>query len=92
MAARSRDEALDLFEVYRADWLEEARHVAFRLYWQSEQPITIDDVRAECPPPPWADPRVMGAVFRGWVAVGYVNSRRRTCHRRPIRLFMPPSA
>jgi hypothetical protein len=90
MTTQSRDEALDLFEVHRAAWLAEARQAAILLYRRVERPITVDDVRAECPPPGYYDPRVMGAVFTGWNAVGYINSRRRACHGRPIRLFEPP--
>jgi hypothetical protein len=85
----SRDEALALFETHRAAWLAEARRTAFLLYRQAGRPITVDDVRMACPPPAGSDPRVMGAVFTGWTAVGYVNSRRRACHGRPIRLFAP---
>lgn len=90
MTTQSRDEALDLFEIHRAAWLAEARRVAILLYRRVERPITVDDVRAECPPPAYSDPRVMGAVFTGWTPVGFTNSRRRACHGRPIRLFEPP--
>lgn len=88
-ATNARDEALALFEMYRAEFLARARNAALRLYRRVGRPITIDDVRAECPPPGDIDPRVMGAVFSGWNAVGFTNSRRRTCHGRPIRLFEP---
>lgn len=88
-ATEGRDEALDLFERHRADWLASARAAALRLYRRDGRPISVDDVRAECPPPPDSDPRVMGAVFMGWTAVGYANSRRRACHGRLIRLFKP---
>ena len=90
-AARARDEALALLEEHRAEWLAYARGVAHRLYRHLGRPITVDDLRAECPPPPAVDPRVMGAVFNGsnWTPVGFTNSRRRTCHGRPIRQFRP---
>lgn len=88
-ATQSRDEALELFEIHRAEWLATARGVAIRLYQREGRPITVDDVRAECPPPAGSDPRVMGGVFVGWTPVGYTNSRRRTCHGRPIRQFEP---
>jgi hypothetical protein len=88
-ATKARDEALDLFELHRAAWLATARDAASRLYRRFGRPITIDDVRDECPPPPGTDPRVMGGVFSGWRPVGFTNSRRRTCHGRPIRLFEP---
>lgn len=85
----SKDDAMALFEEHRAEWLARARDAASRLYRRFGRPITIDDVRSECPPPDVYDPRVMGAVFSGWTPVGYINSRRRTCHGRPIRLFQP---
>jgi hypothetical protein len=85
----SKDDAMALFEMYRAEWLADARTAAVRLYWSLNRPITVDDVRRECPPPRCVDPRVMGAVFSGWTPVGFTNSRRKTCHGRPIRLFQP---
>lgn len=88
-ATQSRDEALELFEVHRAEWLAAARQTAILLYRREQRPITVDEVRAECPPPAGVDPRVMGAVFSGWTPVGFTNSRRRTCHGRPIRQFEP---
>lgn len=90
-ATEARDEALELFERHRTEWLAQARSVAFQLYQRAGQPITVDDIRAKCPPPGGCDPRVMGAVFSGWTPVGYTNSRRRACHGRPIRLFEPPA-
>lgn len=82
-------EVLPLFEVTRAAWLAEARAVAHRL-GEGGRMVTIDDVRAECPPPAEVDPRVCGAVFvrREWARVGFTSSNRRTCHRRPISTFM----
>jgi hypothetical protein len=46
-------------------------------------------VRAACPPPSAVDPRVMGAIFNTpeWQKVGYCNSKRRACHKRPISIF-----
>lgn len=90
-AAQGRDDALALLEEHRAAWLATARGVAARLYGQLGRPITVDDLRAECPPPGGVDPRVMGAVFAtpGWTPVGFTNSRRRACHGRPIRQFKP---
>jgi hypothetical protein len=88
-ATEGRDEAMALFEEYRAEWLASARQAAILLYQQVGRPITVDDIRVHCPPPRCFDPRVMGAVFSGWTPVGFMNSRRRTCHGRPIRLFKP---
>lgn len=89
-ATQSRDEALELFEIHRAEWLANARSVAAQLYRRTGRPITVDDIRDKCPPPPGWDPRVMGGVFAaGWTPVGYTRSLRRACHRRPIRTFKP---
>lgn len=80
---------LSLLETHRPDYLSEARDAARRLL--SERPsITINDVRAVCPPPADIDPRVMGAVFRhaDFEPTGeFVLSSRTTCHRRPIQKF-----
>lgn len=88
-AIEARDRALALFEEHRAEWLAVARRTALLLYRRVGRPITVDDVRLACPPPAGCDPRVMGAVFSGWIAVGFTNSRRRTCHGRHIRMFEP---
>lgn len=84
-----RDAALDAFERgSHRDWLREARKLATRLARQNGR-VTVDDVRRELPPPRDADPRIMGAVLNcpAFVPVGFINSKRRTCHGRPIRLF-----
>jgi len=51
--------------------------------------ITINDVRAVCPPPDDADPRIMGSVFlkRDFVRVDYRASARDACHGRTIGVF-----
>jgi hypothetical protein len=80
---------LPLFEEHRSDWLENARAAARRLA-RTRREITINDVRAECPPPDHIDPRVMGAVFRpakDWQLVRYERSNRTTCHNRPVGVF-----
>lgn len=90
-AVSARDEALALLEKHRADYLAKARVVALELYRKSGKPVTVDMVRAVCPPPSGVDGRVMGAVFnrRDWIKMGTVNSHRRTCHARPISQFVP---
>lgn len=77
------------FEAHQADWLAKARAVALEL-GRSGHVVTVNDVRKRCPPPPEADPRVMGAIFtRGeWRRVGYINSNRAACHGRPIAAFV----
>jgi hypothetical protein len=81
-------QTLPLFEVFRGDWLTEARAVARKLC-QQHGSATINQVRAICPPPKDADPRVCGAVFhrREFESIGYENSDRRACHGRPISRF-----
>lgn len=82
-------EVLPLFEEHRAPWIERARASAERL-GKHGQVVTIDMVRAECPPPPEVDPRVMGAVFRPlgkWLKVGYVQGFRSASHGRPVAQF-----
>lgn len=88
MTMRSRDEALRTLEQVRADYLAKARGAAL-LLGSGGRAITVDDVRKVCPPPKEIDGRVMGAIFYRpfWEAAGFVNSSRRTCHKRPIRLF-----
>jgi len=83
------DEVLPLFEAGKSvDWLTEARGIAVSLA-QARGEITIDDVRDVLPPPDNADPRIMGAVFKGgdFELVRYVRSMRVTCHRRPVAVF-----
>lgn len=81
-------DVLPHLEERRADWLARARRVALELA-KDGRLITVDDVRQVCPPPPDADPRVMGAIFAGkdWECVDYFRSGRRACHNRPIGLF-----
>lgn len=77
------------FEEHRADWLAEARAIAFDLA-QRNGTVTIDDVRALCPPPADVDPRVMGAVFRtrDFRPTGkHRKSARSICHNRPVAIF-----
>jgi menaquinone-dependent protoporphyrinogen IX oxidase len=79
---------LPLYEAYRGDWLSAARRVASEI-GSDGRTVTIDDVRRRLPPPSHIDPRVMGAVFvrSQWEKIGYLNSGRATCHKRPIAMF-----
>jgi hypothetical protein len=80
---------LDLLETHRPDYLSEARDAARKLL-ETRESITVNDVRAICPPPADVDPRVMGALFRckDFEATGeFVTSARSTCHHRPIQKF-----
>jgi hypothetical protein len=79
---------LPVFEVHRAEWLAQARAVAWRLGEGGAQ-VTIDMVRAEIAPPQGCDPRVLGAVFtrKLWIKTGYIQSHRSACHGRPVAVF-----
>ena len=88
---------LALLEQHRTDYLAVAREAA-RWLLQERESITVNDVRAICPPPKEYDPRVMGALFRtkDFEPTGeFVRSNRNTCHNRPIQRFrlsdLPPS-
>ncbi len=76
------------WEEDHGEWLERARATAFELGRQQEI-VTVDDVRALCPPPPRANPKIMAAVLdrKNWVCVGYRKSTRKECHQRPIGEF-----
>jgi hypothetical protein len=71
-------------------WLSVARDAARRLAAEQGN-ITINDVRAVCPPPDGADPRIMGGVFltRDFERVGFAASSRDACHGRTIGVFRP---
>jgi hypothetical protein len=88
----TRDAALKLLEDKRADYLARARRAAEKLYGEHFQPISVEDVRRVCPPPPDIDPRVMGAVLHHsmWTPVGWEMAGGH-CNTRPVRLMMPKS-
>jgi hypothetical protein len=88
LAGQERDDALALLEKCRAEYLAIARAKAREIAVKAGR-VTVDDVRAACPPPSAVDPRVMGAIFNTpeWQKVGYCNSKRRACHKRPISIF-----
>ena len=90
---RLKEEALDLLEKKRHEWIAEARSFAIQLLNirgnKNDEPIiTSDDIWANCPPPSDINPKVMGAVFRknaGFKPIGYIQSKRKEAHGRPIR-------
>lgn len=88
MTLETKDEALDALEQARAEYIAEARSVAASIC-EIGASITVNDVRRLCPPPGGIDPRVMGAVLRKpqWASLGYVGSKRKTCHGRPVSRF-----
>lgn len=78
----------EMFDNARGQWLARARAAARNLAAQRGS-VTIDEVRAVCPPPDDVDPRVMGAVFKRaeFELVDYIESRRKVCHGRHIGIF-----
>jgi hypothetical protein len=91
-----RDKALDMLEEKRHEWIALARKMAVVLLKTRGQDhsddyiptVTSDDLWALCPPPPEINPKAMGAVFRsGFKPVGYVPSKRKQAHARPIRVW-----
>jgi hypothetical protein len=71
-----------------AGWIARARAAARRIAAEKGE-VTINDVRAVCPPPEDADPRIMGAVLsrNEYVRTGFAVSQRRDCHGRMIGVF-----
>lgn len=87
-----RDRALDLLESRRANYVIRARAAAADIYARTGgQPISVDDIRAECPPPAEIDGRVMGSILRpreGWRFDGMVKSERGLNHGKWIAKFV----
>lgn len=85
---KTRDEALEILENTRMEFVTECRNQANRLISLNGQ-VTIDDVRELCPLPKGIDGRVYGAVFntKDFKCVGYTTTKRKTSHRRPIGVF-----
>lgn len=85
----SKQQAFDLFEQERREFLAYARWIAEKIY-DKKGHVTIDDVRAECPLPLNIDGRVYGAVFNrsDWTKTGYTQTTTGTSHGRPIGIFV----
>ena len=88
MAFETAGEALAALENANAEYVAAARAVALQL-GQGGAIVTVDDIRAICPPPEEIEPRVMGCILRRptWVKTGYRDGARRTSHKRPISEF-----
>jgi hypothetical protein len=90
MTILSKQDAFDLFEIHRREYLAEAR--AFMVKFAADgRAVTVNDLIQNGPMlPDGVDPRVRGAVFaeRGvWNRLGYSGSNRRTSHGRPVMRF-----
>jgi hypothetical protein len=81
----SKQEAMNLFEQKRHEFLTAARWEAIRI-WKRKGNITVDDVRAEVSTPSDINPTVWGALFNNsdWECVGYVKTTRQQAHGRPV--------
>jgi len=86
---KTKQEAFDLFEDTRGEFLAHCRWVAERIFKEKGH-VTIDDVRQQVITPKGVDPRVYGAVFREkeWQKVGHTQTKRKTSHGRPISIFV----
>ena len=90
MTTSTAQEAFDLFEAHRAEYLAAAR-AFMRQFAKHGQIVTVNDLTRNGPPlPEGVDPRVRGAVFMEngvWERVGYTQSKRRVSHGRPVMQF-----
>jgi hypothetical protein len=86
----SKQQALNLFEQTRPEFLANCRWVAKRVALNRlSRQATVDDVHEQVKLPFGVDGRVFGAVFNSkeWEAVGYTKSKRKINHGRPIAIF-----
>jgi hypothetical protein len=69
-------------------WLDQARHVAYKIA-QDTGEVTSDDVHEKCPLPSVAHHNLMGAVFKDprFKPIGYRQSARPSAHGRVIRIY-----
>lgn len=90
MPISTQEQAINILEHTRADFLNECRTIAYLIArGRHNRSVTIDDVREQIKLPPGMDGRVFGAVFNSkeWEAVGFVKSRQSINHHRPITVF-----
>lgn len=83
-------EVLPLFEESNAELVAKLRKTALELAARNPEGITADDIHEVCPIPPGVDPRIMGSAFQkqdGWVKAGWMASRRKSTHGRPVRIW-----
>lgn len=90
MITATKEEAFDLLEAAREEWLAAARF-RIKAFAKTGTAVTVNDVRNLGPElPDGVDGRVYGAVFmeRGvWENLGYTKSTRRVSHCRPVCQF-----
>jgi hypothetical protein len=88
MIANTKQQAMNLFERERAEYLAHCRDVAERLY-NLHGPISIDQVREQCPPPEMFNAKVLGAVFltEKWQKRGYEPTKIKSSHGRLVAIW-----
>lgn len=79
----------------KAAYVKQLRAAARHLAALNPDGITADDLHDACPVPKGIEPRIMGAAFPkedGWVKAGWVQSRRKINHGRPIMKWVRRTA
>lgn len=78
-----------LQEDVNADLVATLRKAARDLAKRNPAGITSDDIHEVCSIPANVDRRIMGAVFNKteWEHAGWVASRRKVNHGRPVRIW-----
>ena len=82
----TKQQALDLFERTRSEFLTSCRWIAKRIAQEHNGYVNIDQVREQVTTPQGVNPKVYGAVFSGgeFERVGFKITTRKTSHGRPI--------
>ncbi len=82
-------QVLPIFEESNADLVAKLRRAALELGAKNPEGITADDIHSVCPIPEGVDPRIMGSAFQKalWVKSGWMQSRRKENHGRPVRIW-----
>ena len=94
MKTKTKSEAMTLFEKERAEFLANARWIAYKI-GQKKGSVTIDDVREEIKIPSFITGKVLGAVFNQrdhmdkplWEKVGYKPTTIKSSHGRLVTVW-----
>jgi len=89
MPTATKQQALDLFEKTRKEFLENCRWIATRIANEHNGYVNIDQVREQVTTPEGVNPKVYGAVFNTdeFEKSGYTITTRKTSHGRPISVW-----
>lgn len=85
----ARDAVLDAFELHRRDVVAALRAEAHRIYRETGQPVSANDVRHVLLRFPETDPRILVTAFRGWRQVGHTTHAAPGNHARRIGTYVP---